>query len=147
MKTPRIDRTRPGGIGSSWSGRRLLRRKLLALALGEHLLAGGAVVDPGEPVEDARRVLVVHQLVESVLHAVGDGEVADVGPDYTLADICNFAIANGMQNGFSELVNDKDTPRILDWLARINERPACKEMFAKSKREELPAQKPATAPA
>ncbi len=67
------------------------------------------------------------------------------GPDYTLADICNFAIANGMQHGFSELVNEKDTPRILDWLARINDRPACKEMFAKSKREELPAQKPATA--
>lgn len=54
---------------------------------------------------------------------------------YTLADICNFAIANGMQNGFPEFVNDKATPAILDWLARINERPAAKEMFAKQPSE------------
>jgi len=59
------------------------------------------------------------------------------GPDYTLADICNFAIANGMQHGFSQLVNEKDTPRLMDWIARINERPACKEMFAKTQRENL----------
>lgn len=49
---------------------------------------------------------------------------------YTLADICNFAIANGMQNGFPEFVNEKDTPAILDWLGRINDRPAAKKMFA-----------------
>ena len=54
------------------------------------------------------------------------------GPDYTLADICNFAIANGMQMGFSEFVNSKDTPRLLDWIGRINERPACKKMFAET---------------
>jgi len=68
------------------------------------------------------------------------------GPDYTLADICNFAIANGMQMGFSELVNDKDTPRLVDWIKRINERPACQKMFAETPRERLerPAE-PATA--
>ena len=54
---------------------------------------------------------------------------------YTLADICNFAIANGMQHGFPEFVNDKATPAILDWLARINERPAAKEMFSKQPSE------------
>jgi len=53
------------------------------------------------------------------------------GGDYTLADICNFAIANGMQNGFAELVNAKDTPHLVAWIQRINERPACKRMFAK----------------
>ena len=52
------------------------------------------------------------------------------GPDYTLADICNFAIANGMQRMFTQYVNEKATPRLLDWMARINERPACKKMFA-----------------
>ncbi len=60
------------------------------------------------------------------------------GDQYTLADICNFAIANGMQRGFAELVNETDTPHLVDWIKRINERPACKEMFAKSRREELP---------
>jgi len=60
------------------------------------------------------------------------------GPDYTLADICNFAIANGMQNGFSDLVNEKDTPRLIDWIQRINDRPACKKMFAENQRERVP---------
>ena len=54
------------------------------------------------------------------------------GPDYTLADICNFAIANGMQHGFAEFVNPNDTPRVLDWIARINARPACQKMFAET---------------
>jgi glutathione S-transferase len=69
------------------------------------------------------------------------------GPDYTLADICNFAIANGMQNGFSDLVNDKDTPRLIDWIDRINARPACKKMFAETRREVVPDARPAPAPA
>ena len=69
------------------------------------------------------------------------------GPEYTLADICNFAIANGMQMGFSDLVNDKDTPHLIDWIKRINERPACKQMFAENQREQLPDAKPAPAAA
>ena len=38
------------------------------------------------------------------------------GGMYSLADICNFAIANGMQNGFADLVNEDETPglRALD---------------------------------
>jgi glutathione S-transferase len=63
------------------------------------------------------------------------------GPDYTLADICNFAIANGMQFGFPDVVNPAETPHLIDWIHRINERPAAKEMFAKSKRETLAPQK------
>lgn len=49
---------------------------------------------------------------------------------YTLADICNFAIANGMQFGFPELVNQADTPNLVRWIERINARPATKRMFA-----------------
>ncbi|MEJ0027373.1 MAG: glutathione S-transferase family protein [Rhizomicrobium sp.] len=68
------------------------------------------------------------------------------GPDYTLADICNFAIANGMERGFADIVNPKATPHLMDWLARINARPAAKEMFAKAQRENLaPPPKAATA--
>jgi glutathione S-transferase len=60
------------------------------------------------------------------------------GDDYTLADVCNFAIANGMQFGFSDVVNREATPHLVDWIERINERPAVKEMFAKSKTEMPP---------
>lgn len=56
---------------------------------------------------------------------------------FTLADICNFAIANGMQNGFPELVNEHDTPGILAWLARINARPAVQRMYAEVPMEKL----------
>jgi glutathione S-transferase len=59
------------------------------------------------------------------------------GPDYTLADICNFAIANGMEKGFAALVNPRDTPRLIGWIERINERPAAKKMFAETPREKL----------
>jgi len=68
------------------------------------------------------------------------------GPDYTLADVCNFAIANGMERGFADVVNDKDTPHLTDWIRRVNDRPGCKEMFAKIKRESL-APRPKTATA
>jgi glutathione S-transferase len=63
------------------------------------------------------------------------------GNDYTLADICNFAIANNMDAGFPEFVNDQATPGILDWLARIRERPACKAMYAAAPVRELPPEK------
>ncbi|MEY4721212.1 MAG: hypothetical protein RIQ46_937 [Pseudomonadota bacterium] len=56
---------------------------------------------------------------------------------FTLADICNFAIANGMQHGFPELVNERDTPGILAWLARINARPAVQRMYADVPMEKL----------
>ncbi|QZH74833.1 MAG: glutathione S-transferase family protein [Erythrobacter sp.] len=57
------------------------------------------------------------------------------GGVYSLADICNFAIANGMQKGFVELVNTEDTPGLLRWIEQINARPAVQKMFAKITRE------------
>ena len=65
------------------------------------------------------------------------------GESYTLADICNFAIANGMEKGFAELVNATDTPHLIDWIQRINARPAAIEMFATAKRETVPEPRPA----
>jgi glutathione S-transferase len=61
------------------------------------------------------------------------------GAEYTLADVCNFAIANGMERGFADIVNEKATPNLIGWIRRINERPAAKEMFSKVKRENLTA--------
>lgn len=68
-----------------------------------------------------------------------DDHLADkewlAGGVYSLADICNFAIANGMQLGFAELVNKQDTPHLVRWIEQINERPAVKAMFANVPRE------------
>lgn len=56
---------------------------------------------------------------------------------YTLADICNFAIANGMERTFPELVNASATPHLVAWIRRINERPAAQKMFANARREQF----------
>jgi glutathione S-transferase len=52
-----------------------------------------------------------------------------VGNQFTLADVCNFAIANGMTKGYDEIVNETATPGLLAWIRRINDRPGCKAMF------------------
>jgi glutathione S-transferase len=66
------------------------------------------------------------------------------GEDYTLADVCNFAIANGMQFGYADIVNTDATPHLVGWLDRINARPATQAMFAKSQ-SEMPQRQAATA--
>lgn len=70
-----------------------------------------------------------------------DDHLADnewlAGGMYTLADICNFAIANGMQKGFAELVNTSDTPHLVRWIEQINPRPAVQRMFAEVPMERL----------
>jgi glutathione S-transferase len=57
------------------------------------------------------------------------------GDAYSLADICNFAIANGLQYGFADLVNPADTPNLMDWMARIMARPAVQKMYDEVKME------------
>ena len=52
------------------------------------------------------------------------------GPDYSLADICNFAIANTMEVNYAELVNEADAPHLLAWIKAIQQRPAAQKMFA-----------------
>ena len=53
-----------------------------------------------------------------------------IGDQYTLADVCNYAIAGGMQFGFPEFVNAKDTPHLLAWIEKIAARPAARKMYA-----------------
>ena len=83
--------------------------------------------------EEMRKVGVSVRRLEARL---GESEWL-AGDAYTLADICNFAIANGMQFGFAELVNEADTPNLLRWIRQINERPAAKRMFAEVPMERL----------
>jgi len=60
-----------------------------------------------------------------------------VPEQFTLADICNFAIANGMQFGFPEFVSKDKTPGLLRWIEQINTRPAARAMFAEVELEKL----------
>lgn len=62
------------------------------------------------------------------------------GGMYSLADICNYAIAGGMQFGFAELVNAYDTPHLVRWIEQIAARPAVKRMYAEVPMESLKPQ-------
>ncbi len=59
------------------------------------------------------------------------------GGMYSLADICNYAIAGGMQFGFAELVNKEATPGLLRWIEQIAARPATRQMYAEVPMERL----------
>jgi glutathione S-transferase len=87
--------------------------------------------------EEMRKIGVSVRKLEARL---GESEWL-AGDMYTLADICNFAIANGMQFGFAELVNEQETPSLVRWIARINARPATKRMFAEVPMERLAPRK------
>lgn len=62
------------------------------------------------------------------------------GGMYSLADICNYAIAGGLQFGFAELVNAHDTPHLVRWIEQIAARPAVKRMYAEVPMESLKPQ-------
>jgi glutathione S-transferase len=59
------------------------------------------------------------------------------GGIYSLADICNFAIANRLELMFPELVNTQNTPHLVRWIEQINARPRVKAMFASVPSERL----------
>jgi glutathione S-transferase len=46
--------------------------------------------------------------------------------EYSLADVNTYSIAAGVPRFFPELMNEKISPRAMDWLHRMNERPAVK---------------------
>ncbi len=86
--------------------------------------------------EEFRKVRVSVQRLEETLS--GQDYLLEIG--FSLADICNFAIANGLDRPggwFTDFVNEKDTPGLIAWIQRVKERPAIAKMFAEAKREEL----------
>ncbi|MBO9670111.1 MAG: glutathione S-transferase family protein [Sphingobium sp.] len=86
--------------------------------------------------EEFRKVRVSAQRLEETLSR--QEYLLETG--FSLADICNFAIANGLDRPggwFNDFVNEKDTPGLIAWLKRVKERPAIAKMFAEATREEL----------
>ena len=55
------------------------------------------------------------------------------GGAYSLADIDAFAICNSLPTLTPDLVNDKVTPRVMDWLERIRARPAVRAALQMSR--------------
>jgi glutathione S-transferase len=62
------------------------------------------------------------------------------GPSYTLADINAYPMIEGVTRLYQEIWNEKDSPRSIEWLARINERPAVRAAFAYSRFKNAPGE-------
>jgi glutathione S-transferase len=60
------------------------------------------------------------------------------GARYSLADINAYPMIEGVTRLYREIWNEKDAPRSMDWLARINERPAVRAAFAYSRFQNAP---------
>jgi glutathione S-transferase len=53
-----------------------------------------------------------------------------LGEQFTLADVSVFAMLIGMPVRYADIVNDKDSPRVMAWYARMNERESVKKALA-----------------
>lgn len=58
------------------------------------------------------------------------------GDAYSIIDIDAFSLVRTLPQLVPDMVNPDSTPGILDWLDRINERPAVKDTFAMRREEE-----------
>ena len=56
------------------------------------------------------------------------------GSGYSLADVNTYSMTASMPFFFSDIVNEKDTPRSIEWLQRMNERPGVKAALAMARR-------------
>lgn len=53
-----------------------------------------------------------------------------LGQQFTLADVSLFSMLIGMPDRYADIVNTKDSPRVVDWYARMMQRPAVKSALA-----------------
>ena len=66
------------------------------------------------------------------------------GSTYSLADVNTYSMTAAMPFFFSDFFNEKDTPRSVDWLRRMGERPAVKAALAMARQSRpQPSQTPA----
>jgi len=60
------------------------------------------------------------------------------GGEYSLADVNTYPMVEGVTRLYKEFWTDKNAPRCIEWVARINDRPAVKEAFALSRFHNAP---------
>jgi glutathione S-transferase len=72
-----------------------------------------------------------------------------LGSQFTLADVSLFSMLIGMPERYADIVNQKGSPRVVDWYARMMERPGVKAALAipRPSREFLETQQKAEAAA
>lgn len=83
-----------------------------------------------EELSDARRqVSVSVERMENILR----GSQWLAGDEYSLADVNTYSMAAGVPRLIPEAMNDETSPRSIDWLQRMNARPAVQAALATSR--------------
>ncbi|MDX1404349.1 MAG: glutathione S-transferase family protein [Woeseiaceae bacterium] len=86
---------------------------------------------PQEQLQDCRRRIKVS--VEKIEKALESNQWV-AGEKYSLADISVFSVMAPMPMFYSDTVNQEESPRCLDWHARMLKRPAVRDMYAMAKK-------------
>lgn len=86
-----------------------------------------------EQLENSRRKIGL--AVDRIEETLSDSDWL-MGNDYSIIDIDAFSLACTLPRLVPDMVNKDKTPRIMDWLERINNRPAVKETVAMRRVEE-----------
>ena len=84
---------------------------------------------PAELAEARRQVGVSIERMEKILQ---DSKWL-AGDEYSLADVNTYSMAAGVPRLIPEAMSEEKTPRAMDWLRRMNERPAVKAALATSR--------------
>jgi glutathione S-transferase/GST-like protein len=84
---------------------------------------------PEELAESRRRVIYCIGILEDCLAQ----NTWIAGSSYSLGDINGFNLGYALPLSQPEHCNDRKTPRIMEWLRRIYERPATKQTWAKGR--------------
>ena len=80
-----------------------------------------------EQLDESRRYIrwMIAKMEEALTHSKWLA-----GKSYSLADINTYPQVEGVTRLYKEFWSEKNAPRSIEWLARINERPAVKTMYA-----------------
>ena len=113
-----------------------LQAAVAKIPVAERRAAWSAALEyayPEDQLENSRRkiALAVKRMEETLA-----GSDWLLGDAYTIIDIDAYALMRTLPQLTPELVNDKDTPRCMDWLGRISERPAVQQALAMGRSEE-----------
>lgn len=77
-------------------------------------------------VDSRRRIGVSIERMEQIL----SGSKWLAGKTYSLADVNSYSMVASVPRFFPEFMNEKGTPRSVEWLAKMNERPAVQAALA-----------------
>jgi glutathione S-transferase len=118
--------------------RQEFERRVQRIPLKEMRMKWQTMAGPGfsqSQLDDSRRQIrwFIGRMEESLA-----GTPWLAGESYSLADINTYPMIEGVTRLYGEIWNEREAPRTMEWLARINARPAVQAAFAYSRFRNAP---------